>query len=196
MFGSEVGHMGVVRIAIHRAEMHRELSRDWIHGQKLVAEIEMTHSQFAAFITGVGRGEGTPCTLTAYGDAPAKSIAAIGHTPTKQDQFHREIREQAQHVMEGIQEGIAKLEKLLEGGSISKTRLKEIVRGLKNTAENAPSNLSFTVKSAEEALEAATDHARIEIESFIDSRARALGLERLQDLAQIDTDEKPALTFR
>ncbi|MDA8119150.1 MAG: hypothetical protein M0Z85_03680 [Gammaproteobacteria bacterium] len=34
MFGSEVGHMGTVRIAIHRAEMHRELSRDWIHGRQ------------------------------------------------------------------------------------------------------------------------------------------------------------------
>lgn len=193
MFGSEVGHMGVVRIAIHKAEMHRDLSSDWIFSGDLIAEVEMTHSQFAAFITSAQKGSGTPCTLRAYAKTPAQMVAEIGHTPTKQEQFHREIRESASRTLEDIRSEIGELEKMLEGGSISKTKLKEIVRNLKNTAGNAPGNMEFVVQSAEKALEAATDHAKIEVEAFIDVKARQLGLQSLTQLAQIGADERSAL---
>jgi len=193
MFGSDVGHMGTVRIEIKHAELHRDLSRDWIHGHQPILCFEMTHSQFAAFITGVGKGEGTPVTLKYAAPGQAEEIPQIAWKANTQDLFRAEIKTMAGDSLDEINKGIAQLKEMVETNTITKTRLKAIVHDMEIRAQNAPSNMAFVVKSAEEALEKATDHAKIEVEAFIDARTKALGLQSLEQLVQI---ESPKLEMR
>ena len=194
LFGSDVGHMGCVRIEVTHAELHRNLSRDWIFPRDTVVAFEMTHSQFAAFITGAGRGEGTPVTLIRAPATPALAVSPILSVETKHDTFRREIREASASRLAHMLTEVERLEELIDSGKASKKLLKDITANLRRHVEQAPGTMEFVVKSAEEALETATDNARIEVEAFIDAKTRALGLSSLAQLADLaPLDAHPAL---
>jgi hypothetical protein len=190
LFGSDVGSMGCVRIAIHKATLHRDLSRDWVFPDMapLVA-IEMTHAQFAMFITGAGRGEGTPVTLIRASDTPAKQVPPIKRIENKQDVFKREIKRAAEERLESMSRDVDRLQALIDSGKLSIKAVREVVRSLQINLQNAPSNLAFVVESAEEALEEATSNAKIEVEAFIDARARSLGLSNIRQLGTLPTED-------
>lgn len=193
LFGSDVGHSSVMRVTVHRAELHRDLSRDWIHSTDPIVEFELSHAQFAEFITGVGRGDGTPCTLkhAPPEDVRPQALPRIKALETKHQTFRREIREMAERRLAVIEAEITRLGTLIESGKIGKTELREIHRNLRHNADSLPGSVEFVVKQAEEAFEKASADARIEVEAFIDHKARALGLQSIQDLARIEkkTDE-------
>lgn len=191
LFGSDINHNQRVSIRISRANLTRSLSRDWIHSTNVpIVEINMSHSQFAEFITSQGRGEGTPCTLS-Y--APARGtktemMPGIEKIETKAETFRKEIRESAKKQMEKISESIEELGKMLESGNLSKKALKELQHNMKCVAENTPSNMAFVVSQAEEALEKAVTNAKIEVEAMIEHNVNRLGLEAAKQLGLVQTD--------
>ncbi len=63
LFGSSIRHRDTITMELHHADITRGLSNDWIHGNKLVAKVEMSYSQFAEAITSFGRGSGVPITI-------------------------------------------------------------------------------------------------------------------------------------
>lgn len=188
MFGSDVGgSFGCVRIAVHSAELRRSLSRDWIHHQMApLVEFEMTHAQFAQFITGVGKGEGTPVTLTHAPEDPGRVVPGIAKLETKYDLHRKEIRAAASERLNALAAEVARLEALIESGKTPKAEMRDILSNLKRHVQQTPGSIEFVLKSAEEALENATKDAKIEVEAFIDSRAKSLGLQTLQQLVDMD----------
>lgn len=184
LFGSDVGHGQRMRITVHRAELKRDLSHDWIHPTDYLIEFEMSHAQFAQFITSPGKGCGTPVTL--------RSIAGQGHIPgiknveTKHETFRKEIRTAAANRLDALAKQVDRLKVMLAGGKISKRDLADVANELQRHVEQTPGSLEFVVKSAEEALEKATSDAKIEVESYIQMSARRIGLERIEDLARLE----------
>jgi hypothetical protein len=187
LFGSDIGHMGRMRISVSRSKLHRHLSNDWIHGEGglPLIEFEMSHAQFAEFITGVGRGEGTPCTLRYAASGPIEEMPAIKSLETKQDLFKREIRGSVAENLQAVSKQITKLQEMIDSGKLSKPELREIAKDLRNYIDRTPADLEFVIEQSEEALDKATTHAKIEVEAFIGAKARSLGLESIQQLAQI-----------
>lgn len=184
LFGSDLGHNQRVCIRVNTATLKRDLNHDWIHTDKQLIELEMSHAQFAQFITSNGNGSGTPCTLKfirGEGDVPA-----IKNIETKHETFRREVRDAAASRLQHIKQGLDSLRIMLEaGGSISKKELREIHANLERHAAQLPGTMEYVVKSAEEALEKATSDAKIEVESFVHMTAQRLGLKSVNDLAQL-----------
>lgn len=187
LFGSDVRHDHRVCIKIQRATLERSLSNDWIHGRNILLELEMSHAQFAQFITSSGNGSGTPVTLRYAQHASVTRIEempAIGELETKAETFRREIRSSANRQVGHIQAEIDKLGAMLETGKVSIKEARAIHHSLKCRAENLPSNMEFVVEQAEEALEKAQAAAKIQIESFIDHTARKTGYEHFARLGE------------
>lgn len=185
LFGSDLGHSDRVCIRVNHAELKRDLNHDWIHSRGQLIEFEMSHAQFAQFITSQGNGSGTPVTLRwIHGQG---SIPAIENIETKHETFRREIREAAHERLQHIDQSLKSLDILLNsGGSVSKKELREIYTNLARHAALLPGTLEFVVKSGEEALEKATSDAKIEVESYMQMAANRIGLNHISDLAEIE----------
>lgn len=184
MFGSDLGHNNKLSIRIHRAELDRHLNQDWIHSRGQLLELEMSHAQFAEFITSVGKGRGVPCTLRwikGEGDIPG-----IDKLESKHDMHRREILRSAGESIEKMRESLEGIRRMVDDGRCGKKELKEILFGLKCHLDNLPSNLEFSVKQAERAFEKASSDARIEIESFIALSAQRLGLKHINELLTLE----------
>lgn len=188
LFGSDLPHRQRIRISLHRAVLDRSLHRDWAHDEKMIACVEMSHAQFAQFITSNGSGAGTPCTIR-YAPADGASIeemAPIAPLETKHETLRREIKESAAQDIQKVSDALAALEEMASNGKVSLKTLKEKLHSARCHLTNLPSNLSYAVKSAEEALEKATSDARIEIESYVQMTANRLGLQSISELARIE----------
>jgi len=188
LFGSDIGHNQRMCIRVHHAELKRDLNHDWIHTTGEIIEVEMSHAQFAQFITSQGKGDGTPCTLRwMKGEGAVPGIAKI---ETKHDTFRREIHDAARKRLESIEKEIAKLGEMIESGKLPKKELRELHANLRRQADYLPGTMEFVVKSAEEALEKATSDAKIEVESYIAMTAQRLGLKSIEELARLENKEK------
>lgn len=183
MFGSDVDHDSRLRISIHRAKMNRNLSNDWLHHTAApMIEFEMSHAQFAEFITSVGNGSGTPVTLTSapVDNNSVKQMPAIARHESKLDTFKREIKAAAKERMEAIKGLANQLGAMLDGGSISKKDLRFLQKDLARHAEQTPGSMEFVVGQAEEALEKATTHAKIEVEAYIRNNIARAGIDSIE----------------
>lgn len=186
LFGSDVRHNHRVCIKIQRAELERNLSNDWIHERNTLIAFEMSHAQFAQFITSSGNGSGTPVTLR-YAQPPGthiKEMPAIGEIETKAEVFRREIKDSAKKEVARMRIEIDRLGAMLATGKVGIKEAREIHHSLKCRAENLPSNMEYIVGQAEEALEKAQVAAKIQIEAFIDHTARKTGYEHFARLGE------------
>ena len=180
LFGSDLMHDRVVAITLRRATLNRHLSNDWIHGDSgaPIAEVVMSHAQFAEFVMSAGRGDGTPCTISIApprNAPPSVAMPYIKPLQTKADLLRGEIKESAATRLAEIMEEVDRLGALIDSGKVGKTDLRAIHRSLKITAQNLPSNIAFVVEQAEEALEKSVSDARIEIEAAVNMAQNRLG---------------------
>lgn len=192
LFGSDIGHYQAIRIEVHRATLEHG-THDRIYptsGVQLVA-FELSHAQFAQFITSSGKGAGTPITLryAPARDAAIEVMPGIEKIETKHETHRRNIGEMADKTMQHLSASVEQIEKMLESGKLSKSELKEIHRQLKIAMGNASSNMAYVVESAEEALEKATSDAKIEVESFVAMTAQRIGLSHINELARREDKE-------
>lgn len=190
MFGSDIKHGQRIKLCIRRAEHHRNLSNDWYHstGRSLI-EIELSHSQFAEFITTPNRGEGIPCTIT---EIKGEMMPAIDQVETKAEMFRREIEASAERRLAEIAEKVDQLGALIESGKLPKGELRAIHSELTRHISQLPGSIGFVVEQGEEALEKATTAAKIQIEATINSHISRIGLDaaRAIGLVQPDTNMK------
>ena len=196
LFGSDINHGQCVTIRICRADLTRNLSNDWIHPNSTpIVEVQMSHAQFAEFITSNGQYAGTPCTI-GYAPAvgtPTEMMPSIDRLETKAETFRREIKDSTRNQLNKMKADVDAMGAELEKGSISKKTLKELHRNLQILMGNMPSNMAFTVEQAEEALEKAQTHAKIEIEAYITNAINKLGLEAAKKIGLVQEGATPVL---
>jgi len=181
LYGSDIGHNSLLHIKIMKSSLTRSLSKDWFGQDEIIADFEMSHAQFARFITSVGDGNGTPITLRQT--QLEANIPRIDKIETKHETHKKEIKNSAVKAVAGMKERIAELEAMITGDkAISKKQLKELHQKLKWALGSLPGNLEFTVDQAVEALEKATSDAKIEVESFVAMSAQKIGLQHINQL--------------
>jgi SMC interacting uncharacterized protein involved in chromosome segregation len=159
--------------------LHRDLSNDWTHARELVAEVSLTHNQFAELITSPNRGDGVPCTLNYVAEPGSKLQAVPGITKikSKADVFRAEIKESSKKQIQSLQAQIDALGAAIEAGTTSKKQLREMHHSMVCAAGNLPSNMEFVVSQAEEALEKAVVSAKTDIEAYIGHAINRLGID-------------------
>lgn len=198
LFGSDVAHSGSMSISLYRAHLDRHLNRDYIGEDALICEFQLSAAQFAQFITSQGSGSGTPCTLSHGPAVGAKVIdyPAIEKIESKMDMHRREVRESASEQIDKIRKSFDSVNALMDAPSIPKKAMKEALFNLKCMIDNTPSNMEFTVSSAEKALEKAVSDAKIEVESYVAISTQRLGIKSLEHLRQITSKvEQGSISF-
>lgn len=166
MFASEIDHMGGINLVIKEATLMRAYGSESHLSGRTIAEVRMSALQFAELITSVGKGEGTPCTITARPIGPIERVPSIESLETQGEFMKKQVAEYASRTLEAIANRIGEIEKLMEGGSVSKTQLREIVSGLKAHLINLPSNIAHCVSTAEGAIERAQAAAKADIRLY------------------------------
>jgi hypothetical protein len=187
LFGSDVAHHGSMCISLYRAHLDRHLNHDYIGEDRMICQFELSAAQFAQFITSQGSGSVTPCTLS-YGpevDSKLVDYPAINKIESKMDMHKREVRESASEQIKKIKKSFDAVNALMDSPSIPKKAMKEALFDLKCMIDNTPSNMEYSVSSAEKALEKAVSDAKIEIESFVAITTQRLGIKSLEQLGQI-----------
>lgn len=181
MFGSDVPHYGCIRVEVRAAELRRDLSRDWIHGQDHLVAFELTHAQWAEFISSVGNGAGTPCTLRFRETAGV--LPGIEKVQTKYDTHRQEISDAAERRLQKAMDALRAISASVDSGKTGKTHLRPLIDDALRELDQLPGSVAFVLKSAEQALEKATTDAAIEVESYISASAQRVGFETMQELA-------------
>lgn len=192
LFGSDIKHNQRIVVSVARAKVDRKLSDDWAFGTDRLIEFEMSHSQFAQFITSGGNGGGTQVTLRYAPERGYRiqSMPEIENIETKADTFRREINESATKQLNDLSKEIGQLEAMIESGKVGKKELRDLCFNMRRSLENTPANMEFVVKQAEIALERATSNAKIEVESYIDNAKRRLGDDAMSKLAAIEDKQQ------
>jgi ElaB/YqjD/DUF883 family membrane-anchored ribosome-binding protein len=184
LYGSDIGHTSTLHIKIMKSSLTRSLSNDWFGHDEVICDFEISHAQFARFITSVGDGNGTPITLRQT--QLEANIPHIDKIETKYDTHKKEIKASAVKAVADFKERIDELDDMLNGDkAISKKQLKELHQRLKCSLENFPSSLEFSIDQAVESLEKATSDAKIEVDSFIAMASQRIGLDHINQSGEL-----------
>lgn len=177
LFGSDIGHSNCLSISISTAVLDRDLSRDTIHQREQIITIDMSHAQFAQFITSKGSGCGTPVTLRYLN---GRDIPSIKNIETKAQVMEREIYESSKRQLAQLDDLVKKFGSMLETGKVGLKEARELHRSMSIVSGNLPSNMEFVVQQGRATINSAQSAAMIELEAFGSMVARRLGtLEQL-----------------
>lgn len=175
LFGSDAEHSHFVHIEVRHAEMHRDLSHDWLHsGGVPVTEIWMTEAQWAEFVSSFGQGAGVPCTLR---HIEGRRLALPPEPEHFTSHFRKEVRAtvgKAVAELKGLEAALA--EALLPGNKpLGKKALADLLGGVKHAVMQVESNLPYVEDCFDETVEKKLSEAKIEIEGVLAARLRAVG---------------------
>lgn len=169
-FGSRIRHQAFIEITIRRAEIERDLNRDWFHGDEELISVRLTESQWATFVSSPNMGYGVPCSL----DHVMRE--RCGPVPPPEDsvsQAKHEARKDAAELVADLQGLCDKLEKAVE--EPKKRELREILHSLKCAVGSFPSGHAFLYESFEEHVENVVTDAKASVEAHFTAIATRAG---------------------
>jgi len=193
LFGSSITHGNSVRLTIKRAEKHRSLSRNWYYGRGIVAEVEMSPTQFAEMITSMNIGDGVPCTLR-Y----TNNYERIADPPdvSQRQVFEEEFENKIETIERLCHKGNQEIEEcLLKKGTITVSERKKVANTITKLMRIVDDSIPFLQKSFNEAMDKTVNEAKGEVEAFVMNKVTSLGIEKMKDdLIQLqETTEKEIL---
>lgn len=165
---------------INHATRHRELMQDWIYSRKNIARIRMSHAQFGALVSSFG-GSPVPVTLDRLNGQ------SIDYPPidSRLAQTAKEVAEATSSALTEVQEAQKKLDQCLSAKPPKMRDVREASKALGRVIGNLPSNMKFAADSLTEHAEAVVTKAQVDIEGFVNFRARQLGLDS-SELGSVD----------
>ena len=139
-FGSSIKHSGGISLTIHRAEIQRDLNRDWFHPHDRIAEIRMSYNQFAEAITNLNTS-GTPVTIS-YTEKDG--IIKSDEFKSKRMQFENEFKRDMKELNDRVSSLVIETETLLSQQKPLTKHEKEIILGqLRGLKQEIESNIPF-----------------------------------------------------
>lgn len=167
LFGSSIMHHSAITITISHAELHRQLSRDWIFSRDPIVEIDISPAQFAEFITG-GNGHSTPITLRRIGFQPLIPDPPFQH---KIAEFNDEFEQRMSDLAKEFDAVIS-----LANETHAQKRLVKDIELLKQMFKG---NIPFITRQFSEQLDKTVTEAKAEVEAFTEQALKSKGLESL-----------------
>lgn len=169
LFGSPLRHNGHIRIAIETAEevVSFTHSHYWPKGEhKTIAEIAMSEAQWAAFVSCMNVGSGTPCTLEYARDGATQRLPYIADDSFEEKRA-KDIRNAVEKQMEQLKAAISEFDRLLAQPSISKKELKALRGKFTQPVDHAASNMEFNANMLTEHGEKLVESAKAEVSSMV-----------------------------
>lgn len=191
LFGSSIAHKDTIRMYLREGSVERNLNSDFFMGEKLIAEVEMSQSQFAELITSMNVGSGVPVTirwLRGTGD-----IEACPFTD-KRGQFEKELNNNLQRVDEQSNAIFEEVESLFgEKKNLTQKDKAEILAKLAKLKQDINTNRNFIYKQFNEQMDKTVMEAKGEIEAFMQNKINSIARESLESRSSCDI-ETPKLT--
>lgn len=164
LFGANIRPNAVIAVKISRAYM-KDDGRERVHEESVLCEVELSHAQFAEFLTSPGRGTGVPVTIRMAPEEGSKVVPYPMIAPEDKIEKMKDAGDaRVEAEMKRIREGFAQLSAIVEAdGTISKTKAKDALRGLGAAIGNLPGNLEFFKDQLREEVDGLVHEAKMQI---------------------------------
>lgn len=188
LFGSSIQHRDTICMTLYHASIERRSNRDLIYGNKAIAEVEMSYSQFAEAITSMNIGTGIPVTV--------RYTEKDGNIPhcdfvSKREQFEDEFKTQRKNATRVSEELIQEVTELFnQKGTLKKADKEEILRKLNKLKMDIGINTDFIVNQFNEQMDKTVMEAKGEIEAFYQNKVNTIAsaalVEHRDELKRLD----------
>jgi hypothetical protein len=171
LFASNIETNHAIHLTIQRAERRHEHAHDWIHGREELISVYLSPLQFAEFLTSMGQGEGTPCTINrVQGDM----MEQPPETEATARKVVREFVEKTEDIAE-FAKGADQLVKdiLGKGQKMKKADREELQAIFTKMCRVVTDSAPFLIKQAEEHINTMVAEAK----ATITQHANVLGVE-------------------
>ena len=172
LFGSSIEHSNVITMELRHADITRGLNRDYIYGNKPIAIVEMSYSQFAEAITAFGRGTGIPVTIR-YTEKDGR-ISSCDFV-SKREQFTDEFKGKTKEAMNESQQLIQNVTDLFsQKKALTKADKESIIYKLRKLSMDLGCNLDFIAEQFNVQMDKTVMEAKGEIESFCQNKINSI----------------------
>lgn len=172
LFGSSIRHRDTIRMYLREGSVERTLNSDFYMGNEIIAEIEMSYSQFAEAITSMNMGTGVPVTIRWL-----RGIGKIENCPftDKKEQFEKEFKSNLDNATKGIDQLINDINAVFnEKKTLTKTDKQTIMSKLIEIQRNINSNNDYTYRQFNEQMDKTVLEAKGEIEAFMQNKLNSI----------------------
>jgi hypothetical protein len=172
LYGSDFQHQNFIRIHVKMSELHRGLSNDNPYAKQNIVELDLSEAQWATFVSSLNVGMGVPCTLTQIG---AESLPGLPSPPKKTDQFRQEAAEKLERARGFMND----VETMIGNSKLSQKDKAAMIGTLGMAKMNLASNVQFVLDQFSEHMDAVTEKAKIEVNSYVTGLAMRTGIQAL-----------------
>jgi hypothetical protein len=189
LFGSDLGHKVGISLTFHTAYNLRGLSDDRHMADKIILRVNLSEAQWARLVASQGIGNGVPVTMEMRRFGQLVRVPDIAAPQASKREIHgEEMAEALREQLDALRALADKLGKMLDGGAVSKTALREVHREIARHVEQAPGSVKFIYDQFASATEQVAEDAKVEVEAHVTSLATRLGMEQLLEAAPLLTD--------
>lgn len=175
LFGSSFDHQHYMIVTVNRASLHRSLSTDRHHSRDELVEVHLSEAQWARFISGVGIGNGTPCTISAVGGINMADMPRRNET----EEFEKDLRKEAVRTSKYLDEAIAAMAALADDKAPTKAKRQEVLAKLQTARQHMTDHMPFTVQQLAEKMEVIVQDAKIEVDAYVNNTVVEAGIAEL-----------------
>ena len=186
-FGSSVTSSSWIELKIHKAKLHHDLGRDWIHGKlDSLIEVALSPAQFAELLTTINVGPGVPGTLNSFDGKGVEQPKEIkSETHRVKEHFAQVMKSRAAEMAVEAKE----IQELLEKPVIGKADRKRLADLISKLTMQFSSSMPFYVDQFDEAAQRIAVQAKAEVDAFITHAVITTGLETLRAKVPELTDQ-------
>lgn len=173
LFGSSIKHNNTIIMTLKHGAYERDLNNDYYSSCGIIAEVEMSYSQFTEAITAMNVGDGIPCTIR-Y----TEKDGSIEDVPfeNKQEQFQQEFSEHLNEIMQEVKGTISEAEEILTKKSIGKKDKETILKKLDRLSMQISTNTEFVYKQFNEQIDKTVMEAKGEVEAFCQNKINSIAM--------------------
>ena len=173
LFQSDLQHGEYIVLQVHEATRKRDLKHDWVHPGKVLIEFAISQAQWAAMVSSMGNGSGTPITITHI--RGVGEIPGLPYQPRIAESLD-ETRAVIDELLAGLKDAYAELDTLetTKAGVRERRAAREKIGRL---ISYAAGNAEFAVKSMNAQAERTVSQAKADIETIVAQAAQRHGIE-------------------
>ena len=175
LFGSTLRHNQLIKMTVRRASVERNLNRDWVHGDEILLEAELSYNQFVEALISMNVGDGTPITLTyvegeRVGPCPYKD---------KRQELSDEFTEHMDEINKKPLEILKEIKNTLNNPRVTKKQLNAVLGCVNNLITELSCNVPFMKNAAQELIDQAVLEARSEVEAATSMAINKAGIKEI-----------------
>lgn len=172
LFGSSIEHKDTIGMVLYHANITRGLHSDHISTDGMVAEVEMSYSQFAEAITSMNMGNGVPVTIR-WNEKDGKIPPC--NFVSKRDQFVNEFKEKRKKATDESQQLIKDVAELFsQKKALTKADKDAILNKLHHLNMDIGCNMDFIADQFNEQMDKTVMEAKGEIEAFMQNKVNTI----------------------